>query len=142
MSFDAGGGGIANANDVALNNPSGNDALVYNYTLGKWQNKPSISVSSSVQASSYTLVLADAGTVIEMNSSSAITLTIPSNASVAFPVGTVIEVMQVGSGTVNIVAAGGVTIKSPASLTTRTQWSSIGLRKRFTDTWILSGDLT
>jgi hypothetical protein len=38
MSFNPGGGGIANANDVALSNPSANQVLTYNSGLGKWQN--------------------------------------------------------------------------------------------------------
>lgn len=91
---------------------------------------------------SYTLGLADAGSVIETTSASAVTVTIPTNATVALPVGSVIEVMQAGTGQVTFTAASGVTLRTPASQTTRTQWSTVGLRKRFVDTWVLSGDLT
>jgi hypothetical protein len=38
MSFNSGGGGIANASDVALNNPADGQALTYNSTVAKWQN--------------------------------------------------------------------------------------------------------
>lgn len=38
MSFDPGGGGIANANDVALNNPADGQMLAYTAALAKWQN--------------------------------------------------------------------------------------------------------
>jgi hypothetical protein len=40
MSFNPGGGGIANANDVALSNPATGNGLVFNSGLGKWQNSP------------------------------------------------------------------------------------------------------
>jgi hypothetical protein len=52
-------------------------------------------VTRSVQTGSYTLVLADAGDLVEMGSGSAQTLTIPTNASVAFPVGT--KIASLGS---------------------------------------------
>lgn len=39
MSFNPHGGGIANANDVALNNPAANQNLTYNGRLGKWVNQ-------------------------------------------------------------------------------------------------------
>ena len=47
-----------------------------------------------------------------MNKSTAITLTIPTNASVAFPVDTQIDVVAYGAGDVSIAGAGGVTINS------------------------------
>lgn len=96
----------------------------------------------TVQTASYTLVLGDAGTIIEMNVASANNLTVPTNASVAFVVGTVIEICQYGAGQVTIVAAGGVTLDTPATLTTRARYSSIGLRKHATNEWIVSGDLS
>lgn len=141
MPFNPGGGALSGASDVALINLAGGDALTFTLPDQKWENVPSAVISSSIQSSSYTLVRADAGTVVETNSAASITLTVPNNTSVAYPVGTFIEVMQVGTGTVSVAGAAGVTIHSPASQTTRTQWSSIGLRKRFTNTWILSGDL-
>lgn len=100
-------------------------------------------VVASTKTTSYTLVLADAGTVIEMNSASATNLTVPPNSSVAFPVGTVIEAGRLGAGSVTLVAGGGVTIRVPtgASLILRAQYSTVGLRKRAADEWVASGDL-
>ena len=96
----------------------------------------------NTQTSAYTLVLGDAGKIVEMNVSSACTLTIPLNASVAFPTGTVISVFQLGAGQLNIVGAGGVTIDSAGSKThLNVQYSSGALRKRGTDEWVLAGDL-
>lgn len=100
----------------------------------------SANVAVSAQTAAYTLVLADAGKAVEVTSATAVTVTVPTNASVAFPVGTVIEVAQTGTGQVTI-AGSGVTFQSPASLKSRTQFSTILLRKRATDTWIVGGDL-
>lgn len=91
----------------------------------------------------YTLVLSDAGKVVELNNASAITLTVPTNATVAFPVGTVIELFQQGAGQVTISPAGGVTIRSKDSNNKISgQYGAASLRKRDTDEWVLSGDIT
>jgi hypothetical protein len=96
----------------------------------------------NVQTASYTLTLADAGKAVEISSASATTLTIPPNSAVAFPIGTVIEVHRYGAGTVTLAAGAGVTIRSAGSkLAIGNQYSSVSLRKRATDEWILNGDL-
>jgi len=77
-----------------------------------------------------------------MNSASANNLTVPLNATVAFPVGTQINVLQVGAGQTTIVATGGVTINATPGLKLRAQWSSATLIKRATDTWVAVGDLS
>lgn len=99
-------------------------------------------ITQTTQTASYTLVLADGGTSIDMNLASALNLTVPPNSSVAFPLGTMIEIAQYGAGQVTIVAGAGVTLRTPSSLTTRAQYSTVSLRKRATDEWIVSGDLT
>jgi len=100
-------------------------------------------VTANPQTTSYTLVLADAGKLVEMNSSSSTTVTVPPNSSVAFPVGTVIEVGRYGTASVTLVAGSGVTIRTPTGspLTLRAQYSTVGLRKRATNEWVASGDL-
>lgn len=93
----------------------------------------------------YTLVLADRGTCIEMDLAGANALNIPTNASVAFDIGTVIEVYQKGAGqtTIAAVTPGTTTIRTATgTVTARTQFSSMSLRKRAADEWILTGDLT
>lgn len=90
---------------------------------------------------SYTLVLADAGKLVELNNAAAITLTIPTNASVAFPVGTQVNILQTGAGQVTVSGAG-VTINGTPGLKLRTQWASATLVKRATDTWVVMGDLS
>lgn len=106
--------------------------------VNQWTTTP-----QSTKTTSYTLVLSDAGEVVEMNSASATTLTVPPNASVAFAVGTTVEVYRMGAGTVTLVAGSGVTLTVPsgAPLTLRVQGSTVGIRKRAVNEWVVSGDL-
>jgi hypothetical protein len=91
----------------------------------------------------YTLVLADKGELVAMDNGSANTLTIPTNASVAFPVNTRIDLSQDGAGQTTIAVAGGVTLNSAGAATKlRAQWSGASLIKRATNTWQLVGDIT
>ena len=77
-----------------------------------------------------------------MNSASPNNLTIPLNSSVAFPIDTVITIVQLGLGTTNLVATGGVTLLSPAGATHLTgQYLNVLLYKRATDTWVAMGAL-
>jgi len=98
--------------------------------------------SFNAQASSYTLALSDATNMVEMTGSSANTVTIPTNASVAFPVGTAIDIFQRGTGQTTIAAAAGVTVLYTPGLKLRAQYSAATAIKRDTNTWIVSGDLT
>lgn len=102
---------------------------------------PIQTISTNAKTTSYTLVLSDQSKIIEVNSSSATTLTIPADASVAFPVGTYIVVFQIGTGQVTI-AGSGFTPASTPGLKLRTQYSMATLIKRGTDSWIVAGDLT
>ena len=97
----------------------------------------------SQKTASYTLSsLTERDSMIEMGSASAITLTVPTNATVAWPVGTSIDILQTGAGQVTVAGAGGVTVNATPGLKLRAQWSSATLIKRATDTWVLVGDLS
>jgi hypothetical protein len=92
---------------------------------------------------SYTLVLADAGKTIDLNNASAITLTVPPNSGVAFPVGTRIDLVQSGAGQVTIAQGSGVTVNSKGgNLKIKGQWSAATLIQRSANTWVLIGDIT
>jgi hypothetical protein len=99
-------------------------------------------VTIDPETASYTLVLANREQMVEMNVGSANTLTVPTNGSVAFPIGTRVHVVQTGSGQTTITPASGVTINGTPGLKTRAQWSAVTLVKRASDTWIAFGDLT
>jgi len=103
---------------------------------------PIATLATSAQTASYTLVLADQSDIVEMSVGSANNLTIPLNSSVAFPIGTVITILQTGTGQTTIVGTGGVTVNASPGLKLRGQWSGANLIKRGTDTWVAMGDLT
>jgi hypothetical protein len=105
------------------------------------QGVPSLTVINQ-QAGAYTTVLTDRDKLVEVSSGSGVTVTIPTNSSVAYPVGTSIDILQTGSGQVTIAGAGGVTVNATPGLKLRTQWSSATLFKRAENTWVVFGDLT
>lgn len=84
--------------------------------------------------SNTTLAINDAWMGVKMNSSSALTLTVPPNSSVAFRTGTQIVVQVIGTGTVTVTAGVGVTING-GSLVMNGQYSYGTLVKTATDTW-------
>lgn len=100
-------------------------------------------VQNQQTGTTYTLVLADASNkLVELSNTSAITVTVPLNSSVAYPVGSQIMLLQTNTGQVTVAGAGGVTVNSNPGLKLRAQWSSATLIKRATDTWVLVGDTT
>lgn len=90
----------------------------------------------------YTLVIGDAGGLVDLNNASPITLTVPPASSVAFASGTRINILQSGAGQVTVAAGSGVTINSKGSaLKIAGQWSAASLILRSTNTWVLVGDI-
>jgi hypothetical protein len=99
-------------------------------------------IETSAQIASYTLVLADDGKVVELLNASPVTLTVPLNSTVAFPIGTQITILQTGAGQVTIQPTSGVTINANPGFKLRAQWTAGTLIKRATNTWVLLGDLS
>lgn len=93
----------------------------------------------------YTFVLTDRDDLVTASNASAQTYTIPLNSSVAFPTGSLVNLIQIGSGQVTVQGAGGVTLNSTGATSstpkTRAQYSSITLVKAGTDTWYAIGDI-
>ena len=91
----------------------------------------------------YTPVLDDQYQVLVTRSNaSASTMTIPTNASVAFPVGTVITVLNKGAGAVTISGAGGVTVLSAgatAASPVLDQYKSCALIQTSANNWYCVG---
>lgn len=94
----------------------------------------------TTKTASATLALTD-GNWIRMDVAMANTLTVPSDSSVNFPVGTSINVRQVGAGQTTIVAGSGVTITTPETLKLRKQHATVVLVKEAADAWAIAGDL-
>ena len=105
-------------------------------------SKVSSLATANSQTSSYTIVLSDKDKVVEMNIGSANTITVSPDSTSDFPIGTQIDILQVGSGQTTVVAGSGVTINATPGLKLRTQWAGATLRKRAANTWVLVGDLT
>lgn len=98
---------------------------------------------ADIYTGNHTLVLANEGRVVEMDVAGANTLTVPPNSSVAFPVGTVLEVHQYGAGQTTITPGSGVTLRSHGgALKTAAQYAVASLRQRATDEWVVAGDLS
>jgi len=92
---------------------------------------------------SYTLVAGDDGKLVTCDNAAAITLTVPANSSVAFGIGTQVNIMQLGAGQVTITAGGGVTLRSAGSkLKTNAQYAVATCCKIATDTWVVVGNLS
>jgi hypothetical protein len=136
-------GGIVNDFDIANFGtagyvPIGNGTVFVARAFLSTDN-PGIVINT--RTANYTLVLSDAGKLVEMNVASANTLTVPPDSSVNFPIGTVIPGSQEGAGITTITASGN-TIHSRGEIkTTAGQYAEFSLRKRAANDWRLSGDL-
>ena len=114
---------------------------LYEYTSAGWVNLNG--VVTNRQTASYTLALTDVNDLVEMNVATANNLTVPLNSSIAFPIGTKIDIAQYGAGQTIVVATGGVTIRSAGgALKLAAQYSGGSLVKIGTDEWYLFGDIT
>jgi hypothetical protein len=97
------------------------------------------------KTASYTLsALTERDSLIEVLSTPGVTISIPTDATLNFPIGTSIDILQTGAGQVTIAAVtpGTTTVNATPGLKLRTQWSSATLFKRAANTWVVYGDLT
>lgn len=108
-----------------------------------WATLTATRVINAQTGTSYTAVLADAdrAAFLTLSNAAAVTFTIPPNASVAFPVGSVIEGAQLGAGQVTLTPDTGVTINGTPGLKVAAQYGTFGLLKTATNTWLAYGRL-
>jgi hypothetical protein len=118
-------------------------------TVGNGFDDALAKLTINSQTATYTVVLADnKNTLVTMNVATANDFLIPTNASVAFPIGSVINVVQTGVGktTIEAVSSGTTTISSTAATASapelRAQFSAASCVKVATDTWIILGDIS
>ncbi len=143
------------AGTTTLTLPAATDTLVGKATTDTLTNKtltsPTINgatIGTSIinlalnaqTGTTYTPVLADNGKLVTLSNASAITLTVPTNASVAYPIGAQINIEAIGAGQVTVVGDTGVTVNGTGTKL-RVQWSAATLVKLGTDSWTLIGDL-
>ena len=96
------------------------------------------------KSADYTLALTDKNKFIKMSvTSTANTVTVPTNASVAFPIGSQIHIIQYGTGKTQVIPVSGTVIlyATPGAYL-RAQYSSATLLKCDTNIWMLMGDLS
>jgi hypothetical protein len=101
----------------------------------------------TANTSDYTAVLADSYQVLEvMNKATAIAFKIPTDASVAFPVGTALTVLNIGAGTCTIsaVTPGTTTVLSAGAVAaspTLAQYKTAVCIKTAANTWYVVGGI-
>ena len=102
--------------------------------------------NSNGKSANYTLsLLAERDSLIEVSHTggTAVKIIIPTDATLNFPIGTSIDILQTNTGGVTIEAAnsGTTAVNATPGLTLRTQWSSATLFKRGANSWVVYGDL-
>lgn len=104
---------------------------------------PVISYGTNAQTgTTYTLALTDGNGVVTVSNASAQTVTIPTNAAVAFPIGTLIRIIMLGAGVTTVDGNTGVTVNgvSGGGAAISAQYTGVTLLKIATDTWIMEGN--
>jgi hypothetical protein len=93
------------------------------------------------KSANYTLsALTHRDSLIEVSAAGVIT--VPTDSTINYPIGTSIDILQTGTGEVSIAPVSvAVTVNATPGRTLRTQWSSATLFKRAANTWVLFGDL-
>jgi hypothetical protein len=140
------GGTITTSGTIAIDSTVA--TLTGTQTLtNKTLTDPKINLAFDAETASYTAVLANNGQVVTMDNASANTFSIPTNASVAFPIGTQINVLSIGAGqtTINAVTSGTTTIQSTGATAAqpklRVRYSAATCLKAGTDLWYVFGDI-
>jgi hypothetical protein len=106
-----------------------------------------VNLAFDAETASYTAVLANNSQVVTMDNASANTFSIPTNASVAFPIGTQINVLQIGAGqtTIQATTSGTTSILSTGATAAqpklRARYSAATCVKAGTDLWYVFGDI-
>ena len=114
------------------------------YQLTSKQYVDSVGVKAVLgnNSTNYTVALTDQNKFLNMVGGQAITITLPSNATVAFPISAEIDFFQANTGQITFVAGAGATVLGTPGLKTRAQYSAVTAKKIYSDTWALLGDLS
>lgn len=110
-------------------------------TLGTGKSDKAKTLNAQT-GTAYTAVLADADKVVTMTNASASSFTLPQNSDAAIPIGSVIEVVQLGAGLVTFVAGSGATVVGHPGLKLGGQNAVARARKVSINGWIVAGDIS
>lgn len=95
----------------------------------------------SAVVDTYTLVLGDAHKLVTLNKATAFTVTVPTDATVAFQVGDQVNLLQIGAGQVTVAGAAGVDVRSQGpKLKLNGQYAAATLVKIAANEWVLIGN--
>jgi hypothetical protein len=142
------GGGTSGTVTVSIDTSVTADLSTAQTLTNKTLTDPKINLAFDAETASYTAVLANNGQMVTMNNASANTFSIPTNASVAFPIGTQLNVLQIGAGqtTIQAVTSGTTTLQSTGATAAapklRARYSSATCIKAGTDLWYVIGDIS
>ena len=117
-------------------------AAVVSSTVGTDDISNVTRVINAQTGTSYTFVIGDAGNVVTFSNAAAVTVTIPQNSSVAFPIGTQIDGWQAGAGQVTFGGTGVTIVSTESNKKLSKQNAGYTLVKAATDMWWLGGGLT
>lgn len=143
------GGGTSGTVTVSIDTSVTADLSTAQTLTNKTLTAPVINLALNAQTgTTYTFALTDNGKLVTASNASAQTYSIPTNATTAFPIGTQINIIQIGAGQVTIQAAssGTTTVSSTGATATapklRAQYSTATLIKASTDLWYVAGDIS
>ena len=88
----------------------------------------------------YTFGSADQGKILEFNGT--FTVTVPPESTYNYATGSVLNLLNIGSGTITIAGGTAVTVNGNPGLKLSTQWSGASIVKRSSNTWVAVGDLS
>lgn len=126
-------GAVTGAASATLNNLSNTQITI---------NTEQDIVINQQTTASYTLQLSDSGKLITMNNSNGNLVIIPLESSINFPIGSKIDITQIGTGTSSITFDSGVTLNSDSNKKIiNTRYTAVSLVKLDSDSWILIGAL-
>ena len=89
----------------------------------------------------YTPVLSDEGKLVTLTNAAAITVTLPQDSDLDFPIGARTDYVVLGEGMVTFVAGTGATVKVADTAVSRKTNSSMTAVKIAANTWLVVGDL-
>ena len=144
----------ANANDAIEaietklgfgNAPAGSAANGYALTVttggtSTWQPSGAFIPVATGGTVAYTFGSADQGKIIEFNGT--FTVTVPPESTYNYATGSVLNLLNIGTGTITIAGGTAVTVNGNPGLKLSSQWSGASIVKRSSNTWVAVGDLS
>lgn len=105
-----------------------------------WLPSSTIIPIASGGTAARTFQAGDQGKILEFDGT--FTVTIPADSTTNFDTGTTLNVLNIGSGTITIAAAGSAVVNGSPGLKLSTQWAGASIIKRSANTWVAVGDLS